>query len=258
MSSPFKACKGKVLSADIAVSNREQVVGFYSQVLTSGESPLWQADLMNNQAMPIIGVGPQTPENEELPVAWMPHIQVEDVQKSVERALTLGGSELIHGKDDNGNSQWAVLADPNGTTFGLIPVVPEDMLPKNVSETVGHIAWLDLTVNNADATRNFYEQVVGWRSDPASMQDNDGEYKDYNMINGDGDVGAGICNARGVNADLPSVWLLYLLVVDLAESLNSVTNMGGRVVKQSNNEQNLPVYAVIQDPVGAHVVLYQA
>ena len=27
----------------------------------------------------------------------------------------------MHGKDDDGKSQWAVLLDPNGAAFGIIP-----------------------------------------------------------------------------------------------------------------------------------------
>ena len=79
---------------------------------------------MNNLGMPIIGLVPNvSTEHEMLPLQWMPHIQVADVATSVERALGLGGSELMHGKDDDGKSQWAVLLDPNGAAFGIIPVV---------------------------------------------------------------------------------------------------------------------------------------
>jgi hypothetical protein len=82
---------------------------FYSRVLSTGESPLWREDLMNNRGMPIIGLGERIPEYAHLPLQWMPHIQVADVAASVERALDLGGSALMHGKDDDGKSQWAVL-----------------------------------------------------------------------------------------------------------------------------------------------------
>lgn len=59
----------------------------------------------------------------------MPHIQVTNVATSVNRALDLGGSELMHSKDEDGHSQWAVLKDPNGAAFGLVPVLPAKMIP---------------------------------------------------------------------------------------------------------------------------------
>ena len=46
-----------------------------------------------------------------------------------ERALDLGGSEVLHGRGDDGKSQWAVLLDPNGAAFGVIPVISEDQAP---------------------------------------------------------------------------------------------------------------------------------
>jgi len=96
MSDPFAPRVGGVLSADIAVPEHEREVRFYSRVLSTGESPLWREDLMNNLGMPIIGLGARSTEHEMLPLQWMPHIQVADVATSVERALGLGGSELMH------------------------------------------------------------------------------------------------------------------------------------------------------------------
>ncbi len=160
MSGPFAPRVGGVLSADIAVPEHEREVRFYSRVLSTGESPLWREDLMNNLGMPIIGLGARSTEHEMLPLQWMPHIQVADVAMSVERALGLGGSELMHGKDDDGTSQWAVLLDPNGAAFGIIPVVsaeeispPDSAASRDPSAPVGHIAWLDLRAFLQNRTR---------------------------------------------------------------------------------------------------------
>lgn len=263
MFNPFKPSIGTVMSADIAVPKHEQMVQFYSHVLNTGEHPLWQKDLMNNFGIPVIGLGAQNPEYSDLPLQWMPHIQVADVGESASQAKALGGRELMHGKDDNGQSQWAVLADPNGAAFGLIPVVDESMLPKldDKSEAelahMGTIAWLDLTVEHASAMRDFYCSVVGWQAEEVSMKDNNTAYADYNMLNGDGEPAAGICHARGVNQKLPPVWLLYLPVGDLSVSLEQVKALGGQVVNTSKNKEDQVTQAVIQDPVGVNMVLVQ-
>jgi len=124
MGDPFVPRGGGILSADIAVPEHEREMRFYARVLSTGEHPLWREDLMNSRGMPIIGLGARSTEHADLPLQWMPHIQVADVAASVARALDLSGSELMHGKDDDGQSQWAVLLDPNGAAFGIIPVVP--------------------------------------------------------------------------------------------------------------------------------------
>lgn len=262
MSDPFVPKVGGILSADIAVPEHEREVRFYSRVLSTGEKPLWREDLMNNRGTPIIGLGARIPEYADLPLQWMPHIQVADVAASAARALELGGKELMHGKDDDGASQWAVLLDPNGAAFGLIPVVPAEALPPveegSVSDTaasVGCIAWLDLTVTDASTTRDFYQAVVGWSVEDAAMEDAGGSYADYAMVAGDGNAAAGVCHARGANVGLPPIWMLYLPVGDLAESLRRVTDEGGEVIKTTAGKDGEVVCAFVRDPVGACLAL---
>ena len=262
MSAPFFPRVGGTLSADIAVPEHERELRFYSRVLCTGEQPLWREDLMNNRGMPIIGLGKRIPEHSDLPLQWMPHIQVADVAASVERALDLGGSELMHGKDDDGTSQWAVLLDPNGAAFGIVPVVSPDLMPQpdltaahDTENCVGCIAWLDLTVADASDALDFYRQVVGWSVQDVDMEDASERYADYNMLGGDGNPAAGVCHARGVNLGLPPIWMIYLPVGDLAESLRRVREGGGKIIKETTGADGGYAYAVVQDPVGATLAL---
>ncbi len=262
MSDAFAPRVGGILSADIAVPEHEREVRFYSRVLSTGESPLWREDLMNNLGMPVIGLGPRSEEYAHLPLQWMPHIQVADVAASVERALALEGSELMHGKGDDGKSQWAVLLDPNEAAFGIIPVVSEEDVPRAEGATsrdaatpAGCISWLDLTVSDASATRDFYRQVVGWSVEDVEMEDAGEHYADYNMLGADGSPAAGVCHARGVNLGLPPVWMIYLPVGDLAESLRRVGEEGGEVIKATRGADGEYASAVVQDPVGACLAL---
>jgi len=257
MTNPFAPCVGGVLSADIAVPQHDRVVRFYARVLTTGEHPLWREDLMNSRGMPIIGIGARIPDYADLPLQWMPHIQVADIARSVDRARELGGTEAMHGKGDDGTSQWAVLIDPNGAAFGLIPVVSADEAPSGESDTsrdagasIGCISWLDLTVPDAPATRDFYQQVVGWSVQDVAMEDAGARYADFNMLGDDGNPAAGVCHARGANSGLPPVWMLYLPVGDLAESLRRVREEGCTIVKEIMGGDGEYAYAIVQDPVG--------
>lgn len=262
MPDPFDPRVGGILSADIAVPQHERVVRFYARILSTGNSPLWREDLMNNLGIPVIGVGPQSAEYADLPTIWMPHIQVDDVAGSVKRALDLGGREFAHAKGDDGTSQWAVLFDPDGAAFGLIPVVSrddvpltEDSLSHDGAASIGCISWVDLTVADASTSRDFYQQVVGWSVKHVEMEDAGERYADYNMIGGDGNPAAGVCHARGANAGLPPVWMLYLSVGDIAESVRRVQEEGGKIIKQTTGTDGKFTYAVIQDPVGAYLAL---
>ena len=168
----------------------------------------------------------------------------------------------MHARGDDGSSQWAVLLDPNGAAFGLIPVVSEDEVPsregaasRNAAVSIGCISWLDLTVANASASRDFYQKVVGWSVQVVEMEDTSERYADYSMLGDDGNPAAGVCHARGVNVGLPPIWMLYLPVSDLAESLRRVREGGGKIIKETTGADGGYAYAVVQDPVGACLAL---
>ena len=87
------------------------------------------------------------------------------------------------------------------------------------------------------------------------MKDGADRYADYNMLGEDGNPAAGVCHARGVNGDLPSMWMIYLPVADLDESLRRVEEEGGKIIKAVQRPDGAYVYAAIEDPVGACLAL---
>jgi predicted enzyme related to lactoylglutathione lyase len=118
---------------------------------------------------------------------------------------------------------------------------------------VGTIGWVDLTVDAADAVRDFYSDVVGWKAEPVIM----GQYVDYNMTTPDGGVpAAGVCHRRDGNAHIPPVWMVYFVVADLEESIAKVRARGGEVVAEPRRAGNTR-YAMFKDPAGAVAALVQ-
>jgi len=118
---------------------------------------------------------------------------------------------------------------------------------------IGAIGWTDLTVPDAPEVRDFYAAVVGWNPSPVDM----GGYADYSMHDAAGTPVAGVCHARGVNADLPPVWLVYVRVADLTNSLAECARRGGSVIAAPHAFGETARYAVIQDPAGAIVALFE-
>jgi len=116
----------------------------------------------------------------------------------------------------------------------------------------GTITWADLTVEDADKIRDFYEAVAGWTATPLSM----GAYADFVMNDEGGEAAAGICHARGSNADLPPVWLVYITVDDLDHSIGECQRLGGSVLTPPRSYGG-GRYCVIKDPAGAVCALYQ-
>ena len=121
------------------------------------------------------------------------------------------------------------------------------------TNNVGKIGWLDITVEDAPALRDFYSAVVGWQPTDVSM----GDYSDYSMtMPSNGEAVSGVCHARGSNADLPPQWLIYIIVADLDASLKTCSDNGGKILRPPNGLAG-GRFAIIADPVGAVTALYQ-
>ncbi len=122
-----------------------------------------------------------------------------------------------------------------------------------MTEDVGKVGWIDMTVDNASETRDFYATVVGLKPEDVSM----GEYSDYNMtMPASGEAVAGVCHARGSNADLPPGWLIYFVVEDVEASAMACTSNGGKLVVEPRGLAG-GRFCVIEDPNGATAALYQ-
>jgi predicted enzyme related to lactoylglutathione lyase len=118
---------------------------------------------------------------------------------------------------------------------------------------IGSIGWIDLTIPDAENVRDFYQAVVGW--EPAAVE-MDG-YSDFVVNDAAGRPVGGICHARGGNADQPPVWMIYIHVADLDQSLAAAQARGGVLVTGPKSHGDSSRFAVIRDPAGAFCALYQ-
>ena len=118
---------------------------------------------------------------------------------------------------------------------------------------VGSIGWSDLTVEDATGVNEFYKKVVGWQDEAVAVDD----HEDYVIKSGDGEAIAGICHARGQNANMPAQWLIYIAVADLEKSMAACESSGGKILVPRRDMGGYGVMCVIEDPAGAVAALIQ-
>lgn len=124
-------------------------------------------------------------------------------------------------------------------------------MPDSKQAAVGSVTWRDLTVKDAEAVKDFYSKVVGWKSSPVDM----GGCNDFNMnLPSSGETVAGICHARGPNAKLPPQWLIYITVADVDESAKRCVELGGKIIDGPRAMCEYR-FCVIEDPAGAVAAL---
>ncbi len=118
---------------------------------------------------------------------------------------------------------------------------------------VGTIGWIDLTVDNAEEIREFYEKVTGLKSSPVDM----GDYNDHCLHTADNhNPIAGLCHRRGSNANVPARWIIYITVADLDASIKSCLELGGKLIDGPRNYGATGRFCIIEDPAGAVSALY--
>jgi len=118
----------------------------------------------------------------------------------------------------------------------------------------GTIGWTDLTVDDARTVREFYASVVGWTFEDVDM----GGYSDFTALHPtSGDAVGGVCHARGSNADLPPVWMIYVNVDDLDTSIERCVALGGEVISGPKQMGTMGRYCAIKDPAGAIMSLFE-
>jgi predicted enzyme related to lactoylglutathione lyase len=115
------------------------------------------------------------------------------------------------------------------------------------SVSVGTPVWVELAGSDLDASAAFYGAVFGWtraRYNPDTF--------DFSL--GDVEIG-GLLPRVG---EAPDAWGVYLKVNDIQATLAAAAAAGGRVLHEPVREGDDGVWAMLEDPSGAKIGVWQA
>jgi len=114
----------------------------------------------------------------------------------------------------------------------------------------GMFCWIELATNDAAAAKSFYSSVFGWKINDIPLPDG----SVYTMLQVDGhDLGALYENKESAPA-----WNSYVSVASVDESAQRTQENGGNVVAPPFDVMDVGRMAVIADPTGASLCLWQA
>ncbi|MGI8760392.1 MAG: VOC family protein [Jatrophihabitantaceae bacterium] len=116
----------------------------------------------------------------------------------------------------------------------------------------GAPCWIDLLSSDTQRIREFYGSLFGWTAGEASP-----EFGGYFMFFKDGVPVAGAMG-RMPGMDLPDQWGIYLAVEDARKSVEAALASGASLRDQVMDVADLGTSAVIEDPGGATIGLWQA
>ncbi len=128
-------------------------------------------------------------------------------------------------------------------------------MPVRSSYAPGTPSWIDLSTSDPAAAQSFYGALFGWHFE-ANPTDQGGEYL---MASLGGENVAGMMQQQPEQADMgiPSLWNSYVTVADADVTISKVTAAGGQVMMPPMEVMAAGRMAVVVDPAGAVICLWQ-
>ena len=129
-------------------------------------------------------------------------------------------------------------------------------MPKRTEYAQGTPNWVDLQTTDQSAAKQFYTSLFGWSYADQPMPDGGAVYAEA-TVNGE-TVAAIAPMPPGAPEGMPPRWNTYLAVDDVDASVDKVAPAGGQVLMQPFDIGDAGRMAVVADPTGAPVALWQA
>jgi len=119
----------------------------------------------------------------------------------------------------------------------------------------GSFCWLELGTTDQNAAKKFYTGLLGWSAEDMPM----GPEMTYTMFRLEGkDVGGGYrLMKEQVDNHVPPHWMAYVKVNNADESAAKAVSLGAKQIVPPSDIPNVGRFAVVQDPTGAHISLFQ-
>jgi len=125
-----------------------------------------------------------------------------------------------------------------------------------IEHAPGSFCWVELGTSDAAASKKFYSAIFGWTMEDEQVAP-DCVYTKLQI--GGKDVGALYQLNEEMKAQgIPPNWGLYVAVTNVDETAKQVTALGGKVVMEPFDVMDVGRMAILQDPTGATLSLWQA
>lgn len=123
-----------------------------------------------------------------------------------------------------------------------------------MKSNLGAFCWNELATPNIEAAKDFYGKLLGWQFTDHDMGDTT-----YTMIHCEGEKFGGMWHIANEHKDqIPPHWMGYILVNDVAATLEQAKTMGATVKVPTTAAGDLGLFGIIMDPAGAHIAFWQA
>jgi predicted enzyme related to lactoylglutathione lyase len=248
-----KYTHGRVVWRELLTNDVDKARAFYSELLNWKIEPGMDMGpggtyFMISANGKQIGGMMKSPSELKSASFWMSVVSVADVDATVAAATKNGGKTLNPLVDMPSVGRYATIADADGAALSLLKSATGDAAA-TMRPSAGEFAWE--TLNTADEARakKFYTSVLGWKT----MAGPGGAGTVFTTDGGREGQVADMQKAQG----FPPSWLTYVVVDKLEPSRDRVAKLGGKVMMPLIEVPTVGRIAVITDPTGGAIGLFQ-
>lgn len=182
---------------------------------------------------------------EGVPPHWAVYVSVPDLDAAVAAATASGGGVLKGPDAIPGIGRFAILVDPAGAHVTAFWNQSGDP-PAPGMPPVGTFCWETLNSANAAGIDGFYRAVFGWEP-----QEFGPGMKVYNA------GGVGVASLQQTPPGVPSHYVSHVAVSDAIAVRDKAVALGGKVCAPEIPIPGIGRIAIIEDPLGAVLSLFE-
>jgi predicted enzyme related to lactoylglutathione lyase len=153
---------------------------------------------------------------------WLPHVCVEELERTIEAATTRGAS-LLDKNDARGVARLAALRDREGAAFGLWQPDPHNGADQ--MDVAGSIWWIEILSRDPSIARDFYGELFGWTARDTSFE----PFALYTVFERPGNQEGGLLPIQP-EWELEPFWSTIVSVDDCDVTLSRAEGLGGETV----------------------------
>jgi predicted enzyme related to lactoylglutathione lyase len=251
---------GRFVWYELMTTDTKAAIAFYSEVIG------WKTEAFPNPAGggepymmwvgsqgPLGGVMPLPEEAKKMgaPPHWMAHVEVENVDRTVEQVKAKGGKIHVPPMDIPTVGRFSVIADPQGAAISVFQ--PQGEMKPHDTTKPGEVSWNELMTTDYKAAFAFYSELFGWSQQQEEMDMGPaGKYRMY----GKGDQMYGGMMNKPADVAMPPAWIYYINVDDLDAAITRATTKGATKIYGPQEVPGGTRVAQLIDPQGAVFALH--
>lgn len=239
---------GKFVWADLVTDDVQAARQFYGRLFGWRFETLGNYSIALNEERPVAGmVERPRPEDRSAKPRWLGYISVESVERAREAATEAGGKVLAAPQEMPERGEQAVFSDPEGALFGVVRSSSGD--PGDYLADVGDWIWIQLLSRDAREASEFYRTVAGYEI----VENTREELRSDFVLASGGYARAAVRTLPAKATRVQPLWLPFVRVQSVAESVALAEQLGGRVWIAPRPDLFDGRVAVVGDPTGAAI-----